>query len=282
MNQKMTTLLAAAPLLRCPLCHQALNPRGSSLVCPERHTFDVSKKGSVNFVPGQKALKYTAELFEARGRTFADGFYEPLATELRQLLESIPSADAPLSLLDAGCGQGYYSRQLAHDGHRVFGFDLSPEAIALATAGEHQATFFVADLTNIPLIDHSVDGVLDILTQANYAEFQRVLKPGGRLIKVIPGPDYLREIRQLLGDQLDPAKPAAPVADHFQRHFPLLESRRLRYTLPLDQIQARDFVIMTPMTFHVDTARLALAELTSITIDLRILIGGSAQASECL
>lgn len=275
MNQKMTSFLAAAPLLRCPLCHSALTALGSSLVCAGRHTFDLSKKGAVNFVPGQKALKYTGELFQARGRILAGGFYEPLADQLRRILETMPLSDGGLTLLDAGCGQGYYSKLLADDGHRVLGFDLSPEAIALASAGEHRANFFVGDLTNIPVIDHSVDVVLDILTQANYTEFHRVLKPHGRLIKVIPGVDYLREIRALLGDQLDAAKPAAPVADHFERHFPLLGSRSLHYTLPLDPSQAKDFVTMTPMTFHIDTARLSLAQLNSITIDLRILVGGS-------
>jgi 2-polyprenyl-3-methyl-5-hydroxy-6-metoxy-1,4-benzoquinol methylase len=38
---------------------------------------------------------------------------------------------APLYLLDAGCGKGYFSRELAKFGHQVDGIDRSEAAITL-------------------------------------------------------------------------------------------------------------------------------------------------------
>ncbi|MDZ7835836.1 MAG: hypothetical protein U5K84_11455 [Alkalibacterium sp.] len=35
------------------------------------------------------------------------------------------------------------------------------------------------------------------MSPSNYEEFDRLLKPGGRVIKVIPGEDYLKELRAL-------------------------------------------------------------------------------------
>ncbi len=56
----------------------------------------------------------------------------------------------------------------------------------------------IGDLANLPLLDNSIDILLNLLSPANYQEFARVLKPGGLLIKVIPGSEYLKEVRQAL------------------------------------------------------------------------------------
>lgn len=58
--------------------------------------------------------------------------------------------------------------------------------------------FCVADLRRLPFADQSFDSVVEIFSPSDYGEFKRVLKPGGRLIKVIPNAEYLVELRQLL------------------------------------------------------------------------------------
>lgn len=281
MNQKASRLLAQASLFRCPICHQSMTAKDSSLICESRHTFNLSKKGHVNFVAGQKPLKYTRELFAARERILQAGFYLPLLETLQSLIEihRTQIGGNPLVILDAGCGQGYYTRELAYGTQdTLLGFDLSQDAIAMAASGVHPANFFVADLTNIPLQDASQDLVIDLLTQANYAEFRRVLRPGGLLIKIIPGPDYLKEIRQLLGGSLlHESHSDDDVLRHFQAHCTLTDSRSVYYSRTLEQDQARDMIRMTPMALGVDPETLPTDTLHAITIDLRILIGSFPQ-----
>ena len=279
MNSKVNHLLSKATLFRCPLCHISLEPRGSSLICKNNHTFNVAKKGHVNFVPGQKPLKYTQELFLARGRVFDQGFYAPALEKIQTIIETYQKEQnlSSLNIVDVGCGQGYYSKVLASNpNHTVIGFDLSTDAIALAASGAHQALFMVADLTNIPLADESQDIILDILTQANYKEFQRILKPDGLIIKVIPGEEYLIEIRRLLAGSIQKDNHSdQSVIQHFQAHHKLNETTGTHYTLPVDSNQAMDFLQMTPMTLHVDLDKIPRQELKQVTLDLKILIGTS-------
>ncbi|GGR53030.1 class I SAM-dependent methyltransferase [Nocardioides luteus] len=65
------------------------------------------------------------------------------------------------SLLDAGCGPGHWSRELAQDGVRdVVGLDASAEFVAAARERFPDIPFHQGDLAAIPLADASVGGVL--------------------------------------------------------------------------------------------------------------------------
>src|SRR6476469_11064384 len=97
-------------------------------------------------------------------------------------------------LLDAGCGTGRYSRELARRGYIVHGVDLSPELIAVAkgTAGDRTdgVSFAVADILAAPSARYAAvlcRGVLnDIIDDdrrdAVFAAFARTLRPHGALI----------------------------------------------------------------------------------------------------
>ncbi|MBF6351466.1 class I SAM-dependent methyltransferase [Nocardia flavorosea] len=97
-------------------------------------------------------------------------------------------------VLDAGCGEGYFARELVRRGARqVHGVDTCPEfVVAARTHPDHDpaaTTYRVADVADLPLAGASVD-----LVVANrlphgidepgrrFHEFARVLKPSGRLI----------------------------------------------------------------------------------------------------
>lgn len=277
MNEKQSLFLDHAALFRCPLCRGELRAEGLSLKCGNAHTFDLSRKGYVNFVPGQKPLKYTKDLFLARERVFEQGFYEPAARRIAELIEDYRQAKKQerLVLTDAGCGQGYYSKFLAsRRNDLVIGFDLSAEAVMLASGGVHRALFMVSDITNIPVADATQDVVLDILTQANYHEFARILKGGGMVLKVIPGAQYLKEIRDLLKGKLRrDAYSADAVIQHFKEHHSGAAVHSLHYALPLDQRQASDFLKMTPMTLQIGPSQIRAEELDHITIHLLFLTG---------
>jgi SAM-dependent methyltransferase len=97
-------------------------------------------------------------------------------------------------VLDAGCGTGRYSRELARRGYIVHGVDLSPELIQVAkgTVGDSSGgvSFAVADITVPPTAQYAAilcRGVLnDIIDDdrrdAVFAAFARTLRPNGVLI----------------------------------------------------------------------------------------------------
>ena len=115
-----------APLmhvLRCPRCQSTFELNGASLICTNRHCYDLSKRGYVNLAPShdQAAEKYDAELFDSRRLVFEHDFYLPIAQAIAQWMPQDPAI-----VLDAGCGEGYYSSRLAEAlGQELLGLDIS-------------------------------------------------------------------------------------------------------------------------------------------------------------
>lgn len=270
-------------LLRCPLCGGALVRSGGSLVCDKRHCFDVARQGHVNLVPAQRESFYRRELFESRAAVFAAGVFAPVVRAIGETIDRYVQAGRPV-LVDAGCGEGYYTKNVCpgRDMTRI-GFDLSKEAVKLAARGQSGASFLVADLANIPLAGGCADVLLDVFTPANYAEFARVLKPGGVLIKLWPRSGYLCQLREaarglLRHDTYDDSR----VAEYLDAHARMLERRTITYTLPVDAVLAEHLARMTPMLADVDQSALDLGGVTEITIDMNLYAGmpGALQTEE--
>jgi len=258
-------------LMRCPRCQAAFELNGASLICENRHCYDLSRRGYVNLAPShdQNAEKYDAELFDSRRLVFEHGFYQPVAQAIAQWL-----SDKPLTVLDAGCGEGYYARLLAQQfpQAQILGLDISRDAITAAARETGRANWLVADLKHLPVADASADVLLDVLTPADYAEFGRVLKPDGILIKVVPGSDYLCEVRKAVspwlrsGDSYDNTR----VIDHMKEHAEIIEENEVRITRPLSADESRAFLRMTPMTFSVPGDVLEGLSLSQITIHMHV------------
>lgn len=264
-----------AKSLRCPLCgKKGRIARFGGFLCEKKHTFDLASRGYLNFAPGQdqSGQKYTRALFESRRRLFSAGLYAPVLEALQTAIVR-HAPQPPALLVDAGCGEGYYLSALhqAYPQMLCFGLDLSRDAVRLA-ATEDACYWAVADLKHLPLAKESVDVLLNILTPADYAEFSRVLRRDGLLLKIAPGPEYLREIRVLLG--LDAKqREESQVSAHFARQMKLVEEIPIYARHALTPEQAADFLRMTPLTFDVDAARIAPDALSEITLDLRLLVG---------
>ena len=261
-------------LLRCPLCGGAFSRRENSLVCEKRHTYDIARQGYVNFVPGQKEMFYKKELFESRARVFEAGVYAPVVRRVSAAIDQFVQKENPV-LLDAGCGEGYYTKNICHQRAMTrIGFDLSKDAVRLAARGEKTACFFAADLKNIPIRDGVSDVLLDIFTPANYAEFARVLAPDGIVIKLAPRSGYLRELRALAGDQLRHKDyDDSDVERYAHEKMNVLAKEAITYTLPVTQETACHLARMTPMLAGVDVDGLDLAKITQITIDETMYVG---------
>ena len=187
-------------LLRCPLCKDGLRMEGASLRCGKGHCFDISAKGYVCFLPGGKPSgRYNRAFFESRRRILEAGFYD----HILEGIQSLSGLRQAKVILDTGCGEGYYAKRLREELDAcVLGLDYSQDGIRLAASGGNRVCWMAADLANIPLRDHRAECVLNLFTPANYGEFGRVLATGGLLVKAIPGPEHLAELREQVRGRL--------------------------------------------------------------------------------
>ena len=267
-----------ATAFACPICQEALDLVQQSLACPNRHSFDLSKFGYVNLAPQVKASKdYNKENFQNRQLVLENGFYDHILNALSECLSPLAH---PVNILDIGCGEGYYSRSLQerHPDHSFYAFDLSKESIQLAAKSDQEwkVKWFVGDLANLPLLDQSMDLLLDIFSPANYQEFKRVLAPDGRLIKVIPTATHLQEIRQKVKDHLDQVDYSnEQIIQHFSDHFTIENTIHCQERFELTPALREALLSMTPLLFHVYPAQIDWTDLTQVTISATILIGRS-------
>jgi len=260
--------------LRCPLCGGAFSRKENSFVCDKRHTYDIARQGYVNFVPGQKEMFYKKELFESRAKVFEAGVYAPVVQSLSEAIDRYVQKENPV-LLDAGCGEGYYTKAVCPNREMTrIGFDLSKDAVKLAAKGPKNAFFFAADLKNIPMKDQTVDVLLDIFTPANYAEFARVLRPGGLVMKLAPRSGYLKELRLLAGDRLRHQEyDGGDVERYVHEKMHVVAQKIISYTLDITPVTAYHLARMTPMLAGIDVDTLDLSGITQITIDETLYIG---------
>ena len=267
---------ASATAFACPICQENLTLVESSLKCNNRHSFDLAKFGYVNLAPQIKqSANYDKENFQNRQQILEAGFYQAILEGVSDLLEANPSAK---TVLDIGCGEGFYSRKLqeTHSDKTFYAFDISKDSVQIAAKSEANwaVNWFVGDLARLPLQDASMDILLDIFSPANYGEFRRVLSKDGILIKVIPTENHLKEIRQKVQDQLTNKDYSnQDIKNHFQEHFTILSSQTasLTKTITADQLQA--LLSMTPLLFHVDQTKIDWSQLTEITIEAEMLVG---------
>ena len=267
---------ASATAFACPICQENLTLVESSLKCNNRHSFDLAKFGYINLAPQIKqSANYDKENFQNRQQILEAGFYQAILEAVSDLLSNSKNAK---TILDIGCGEGFYSRKLQerHPDRTFYAFDISKDSVQIAAKSEPNwaVNWFVGDLARLPIKDASMDILLDIFSPANYGEFRRVLSKDGILIKVIPTENHLKEIRQKVQDQLTNKDYSnQDIKNHFQEHFTILSSQTasLTKTITADQLQA--LLSMTPLLFHVDQTKIDWSQLTEITIEAEILVG---------
>lgn len=118
----------------------------------------------------------------------------------------------PSLILDAGSGTGYVSRLVAQrfPKARITALDISKNMLieakqqrSLKQRWNKQFQYLNAEVENLPLADNSVELIISGLTlqwcqdlNKVFAEFRRVLAPGGLLLFSSFGPDSLKELRQ--------------------------------------------------------------------------------------
>ena len=267
---------ASATAFACPICQENLTLLETSFKCCNRHSFDLAKFGYVNLAPQIKqSANYDKENFQNRQQILEAGFYQAILEVLSDLLSNSKNAK---TILDIGCGEGFYSRKLqeSHPDKTFYAFDISKDSVQIAAKSEPNwaVNWFVGDLARLPIKDASMDILLDIFSPANYGEFRRVLSKDGILIKVIPTKNHLKEIRQKVQDQLTNKDYSnQDIKNHFQNNFTILSSKTASLTKPITAEQLQALLSMTPLLFHIDQTKIDWSDLTEITIEAEILVG---------
>ena len=267
---------ASATAFACPICQENLTLAESSLKCNNRHSFDLAKFGYVNLAPQIKqSVNYDKKNFQNRQQILEAGFYQAILDALSTMLSSLETSQ---TVLDIGCGEGFFSRKLqeSHSDKTFYAFDISKDSVQIAAKSETNWTvnWFVGDLARLPIKDASMDILLDIFSPANYGEFRRVLSKDGILIKVIPTENHLKEIRQIVQDQLTKKDYSnQDIKEHFQEYFSIQSNQIASLTNPITAEQRQALLSMTPLLFHVDQSKIDWSQLTEITIEAEILVG---------
>lgn len=237
-------------LLKCPVCGAAMQTDSDGKVCrclgERTHCYDVARSGYLNLTSpgdGEGDLK---DAVRARTLFLDSGYYAPLSDAVNEMLEAL-HAD---TVLDAGCGEGYYTNRMGKN-RQVLGVDLSRAGIDSAAkfAKQHAtgASFAVGSLFKLPVMDESFDVITNLFAPCAESEFSRVLKPGGALVLVGAGERHLLGLKETIYDNpyLNPGRADLPV------NMRPVERRRLTYTVTVEgEERIAALFSMTPYYFR--------------------------------
>ena len=233
-------------LLRCPVCHASMTETDDGRVCLCRaekpHCFDFAKSGHVHLGGPHAGDGDTKDAVRAR-RAFLDaGYYQPLSDTVNRLLSELGSK----TVLDAGCGEGYYTNRMAH-GRDVLGVDLSRAGVESAAKRAKQmgtrAAFSVASIFSLPVRDGAFDAVTNLFAPCAEEEFSRVLKDGGYLLLVGAGEDHLMGLKKAIYENPyhNPGRADLPM------HMRELHRERLQFEITVEgQEMIQNLFSMTP------------------------------------
>ena len=270
--------------LACPIDGDGLEPSGKQLTCKNGHTFDLARQGYINLLPVQhKRSKQPGDskaMVVARRRFLDTAIYQPIAERLSQIVYTQICDKNEVCLLDAGCGEGYYFdflyKSLAmKQGTSVLSFiglDISKDAIIQSTKRNKQISWIVGTNRQPPLLDESVDIIICLFGFFSADGFNRVLKPGGRIILVDPGSGHLKELREIIYPEINKTDTIETSSD-IKSNFQQIASEKLQYKTKIsDNALINDLLIMTPHFYRASKeGREAACGLSAIEITVDVI-----------
>ncbi|MBR5684347.1 MAG: methyltransferase domain-containing protein [Ruminococcus sp.] len=238
----------------CPVCGEKLELSDNSYICPKRHSFDKAKSGYVNLLLSKHVGKAVHGdnrfMIQARRSFLNKGYYEPLSTAL---CEAVCTHINGRSILDAGCGEGYYTAAIIEQlrqhniAAEVYGIDISKAAVEYSAKRCKEAEMAVASVFHIPVADKSCDMLVTLFAPYCGEEFLRVLRDDGIMIMAIPSADHLWELKQAIYDT--PYK--NEVKPYELEGFELLEQKRITYDMHIETQEDIDALFsMTPYYYR--------------------------------
>ena len=221
-------------IFRCPLCKAELLKQERSFKCEHGHSFDISAEGYVHLLPANKMNSKipgdSKEMAASRSAFLDKGYYEPLLKELEQTMLELSKGDEP-AMLDCGCGEGYYTSNIAKElknrfpKAKIAGFDISRPSVRRAAKRTKEVDFAVASVFDIPVFDESFDILLNVFSPLSIEEYKRVLKDGGYYVYVVPAARHLWQLKAAIYDTPYENKEEDTPYEGFEH----VETRRVRY-----------------------------------------------------
>ena len=264
-------------LFLCPICGALLERAEGRYRCPKGHSYDIAREGYVHLLPANR--KHAKEpgddktMVAARSRFLEGGWYGHLCRTLCDLA-ALHAGEEPV-LLDAGCGEGTYTAaiagRLAQEGKplRTAGVDLSKAALKRAARRAKDVEFAVASVYHLPVGDGAASLLLDCFAPLAQEEYRRVLRPGGVFLYVVPAPEHLMEMKQVLYDAPYENPDQAVEYEGFRYLDVVPVSRRLS----LEGQTVEDLFAMTPYAWKTPregVERLRALERLEVTAAFRI------------
>jgi 23S rRNA (guanine745-N1)-methyltransferase len=234
-------------MLVCPVreCRMPLVREDRRVLCGRGHSFDVARSGYINLLqPQDRRSKQPGDTVAAvagRRRLHDLGATAPLLHAIAEII----NASSTGTVLDAGCGDGFYLGSLTRQiGFSAHGIDISIPAVDAAARRYPGCEWIVANADRVvPYAAGSFSIVMSITARMNAGEFRRVLRDGGRLLIAVPAPDDLIELRGAGRDRV------ARTLETFAHGFTLVDQRRATTTSDLDAAAVEDVLhsIYRPM-----------------------------------
>jgi 23S rRNA (guanine745-N1)-methyltransferase len=259
-------------MLICPNCKEKLIKQNKTYNCINKHSFDISKNSYVNLLLPNKKKKLSSgdnlEMVQARKEFLEKGYYSNLLNEITKIIKSIEVK----SIIDAGCGEGYFINNIKSIFPLLesYALDISKGAVSHAAKSKLDITYLVASSKNIPISDRSIDLILNIFAPHFDEEFKRILNTNGYLLKVTPGRMHLYELKELLYNDVYYNDEVINNLSSYTMNF----DTKLTYKVNLEsQTDLMNLLKMTPYYYTTNSSSLEVLtnhETTGITLDFVI------------
>ncbi len=248
-------------MLICPICKEKLELKNRTLICNNHHSFDVAKQGYVNLSRKQKKQQGdNSEMVMARTQFLENDYYDFMRQFVSRKLEELKIQ----TLIDMGCGQGYYTKVFSEFAKACYGFDLSKSAIRYAAGHDKKSFYGVSSIFDLPIEDRSADAITSLFVPEADDEVNRILKDSGYWIIVGPGPKHCWELKEVLYDVPYENELTKDKKDKFQLMsrdiiceksmvddvWSLLEMTPYRYKSPKDGLERVRNVSQLEVTFE--------------------------------